>query len=31
MARATINALKSMKTIEEVCAMRGKTKEEILG
>ena len=31
MARATLNALKSMKTIEEVCAMRGKTKEEILG
>ena len=31
MARATINALKSMKTIEEVAAMRGKTKEEILG
>lgn len=31
MARATINALKSMKTIEEVCEMRGKTKEEILG
>ena len=31
MARATINALRSMKTIEEVCALRGKTKEEILG
>ena len=31
MARATINALRSMKTIEEVCEMRGKTKEEILG
>jgi len=31
MARATINALMSMKTIEEVAMMRGKTKEEILG
>ena len=31
MARATINALRSMRTIEEVSAMRGKTKEEILG
>ena len=31
MARATLNALKSMKTIEKVCEMRGKTKEEILG
>ena len=31
MARATLNALKSMKTIEQVCEMRGKTKEEILG
>ena len=31
MARATLNALKSMKTIEEVSLMRGKTKEEILG
>ena len=31
MARATIKALQSMKTIEEVCAARGKTKEEILG
>ena len=30
-ARATINALLSMKTIEQVCAARGKTKEEILG
>ena len=29
MARATINALRSMKTIEQVAAMRGKTKEEI--
>ena len=31
MARATLNALKSMKTIEQVSEMRGKTKEEILG
>ena len=31
MARATINALKSQKTIEEIAALRGKTKEEILG
>jgi len=31
MARATINALQSMKTIEQVCEARGKTKEEILG
>ena len=31
MARATISALQSMKTIEEVAEMRGKTKEEILG
>ena len=31
MARATIEALKSIKTIDEVCALRGKTKEEILG
>ncbi len=31
MARATLNALKSMKTIEQVCEMRGKSKEEILG
>lgn len=31
MARATLNALQSMKTIEQVCEMRGKTKEEILG
>jgi len=31
MATATINALQSVKSIEEVCALRGKTKEEILG
>jgi len=31
MAQATINALKSMKTVEQVAALRGKTKEEILG
>ena len=31
MARATLKALESLKTIEEVAAMRGKTKEEILG
>lgn len=31
MARATISALQSMKTIEEVCEARGKSKEEILG
>ena len=31
MARATLKALTSMKTIEEVAAIRGKTKEEILG
>lgn len=31
MARATLKALTSMKTIEEVAAVRGKTKEEILG
>ena len=31
MARATINALRSMKSIEEVCELRGRTKEEILG
>ncbi|MDD5979605.1 MAG: 30S ribosomal protein S5 [bacterium] len=30
-ARATISALQSVKTIEQVCAERGKTKEEILG
>ena len=31
MARATIKALQTVKTIEEVCEARGKTKEEILG
>jgi len=31
MARATISALQSLKTIEEVAEARGKTKEEILG
>lgn len=31
MATATINALKSLKSIEHVCELRGKTKEEILG
>ncbi len=31
MATATINALKSVKSIEEVAKLRGKTKEEILG
>jgi len=31
MARATLNALTSLKTIEEVALLRGKTKEEILG
>lgn len=31
MARATLSALSTMKTIEEVAAIRGKTKEEILG
>jgi small subunit ribosomal protein S5 len=31
MAYATIEGLKNMKTIEEVCKLRGKTKEEILG
>ena len=31
MARATLKALQSMKTIEQVAEMRGKTKEEILG
>ena len=31
MARAAMNALKSMKTAEEVAALRGKTVEEILG
>ena len=31
MARATINALLSIKTIEQVCEERGKTREESLG
>ncbi len=31
MATATLNALKSIKTPEEVARLRGKTKEEILG
>lgn len=31
MATATINALKSVKSIEEVTKLRGKTEEEILG
>ena len=31
MARATIYALQSIKTIDQVCAERGKTREEILG
>ncbi len=31
MATATINALKSIKTVEEVAALRGKTESEILG
>ena len=31
MARATINALLSIKTIDQVCEERGKTREEILG
>lgn len=31
MARATLNALKAQKTVEEIAALRGKTKEEILG
>ena len=31
MARAALNALKSIKMPEEVAALRGKTKEEILG
>jgi small subunit ribosomal protein S5 len=31
MAYATIEGLKSMVTLEEVAAKRGKTKEEILG
>ena len=31
MATATINALKQVKSVEEVAKLRGKTKEEILG
>ena len=31
MAQATINALKSLKSIEDVCRLRGKTESEILG
>ncbi len=31
MATATINALTSVKSVEEVCRLRGKTEEEILG
>lgn len=31
MVHATFDALKQMKTVEEVAALRGKTKEEILG
>ena len=31
MAAATINALKSVKSVEEVARLRGKTEEEILG
>ena len=31
MAYATIEGLKSLKTLEEVSRLRGKTKEEILG
>lgn len=31
MATATMNALKSVKTVEEVARLRGKTEEEILG
>lgn len=31
MATATINALKSLKSIEHVCELRGKTESEILG
>ena len=30
-ANAALNALKSMKTVEQVAALRGKTVEEILG
>lgn len=31
MVNATMNGLKNLKTIEKVCELRGKTKEEILG
>lgn len=31
MAQATINALSSLKSIEDVCRLRGKTESEILG
>ena len=31
MATATVNALKSLKSLDHVCELRGKTKEEILG
>ncbi len=31
MARATLKALQEIRTVEQVAAMRGKTKEEILG
>jgi ribosomal protein S5 len=31
MVEATIEALRSLKTVEEVAALRGKTVEEILG
>jgi len=31
MANATIEGLRELKTIEQVCRLRGKTKEEILG
>ena len=31
MATETINALKSLKSLDHVCELRGKTKEEILG
>ena len=31
MATATIDALKSVKTVEEVAKLRGKTESEILG
>ena len=31
MARATLNALAGLRTLDEIAALRGKTKEEILG